>query len=433
MKWIGGRRISVAVIVILLVAVAVRVAVVQATPRFHPETDAQDYDRHAVSLVVNHTYPAPLLVSGGGPATAFRPPFYPLVLASAYEFSGTSDPGLRWHIGRLAQAVEGTLAVAMTMLVAWLLAGAAVGLVAGAIAAVFPPLLMISSTLLTENVFIVLALGAVAALLWRGRSPHSVRWLVLAGALAGLAALTRGNGMTLLIALALGAWTERPRFSRRALVAPATFVLVAVLTIAPWTVRNAIDLHAFVPVSTQTGFAFAGLYNPEVQHSSPPAVWHPPYEFPQFRGIFLHKPPLGEVAIDRRLRSSARRYIEHHPLSPLKVAYWDGRRLLALDGTGMERFLARFESVPAWLAEAGIYGFLLLLPFAVAGCFSRAARRVSVWVWLVPVVMLLSVVFVSGAQRYRTPADPFFILLAAITIVGLVGRVQRRTSAAEPV
>ena len=434
MKRIGGHRprLTVAVMLILFVALALRVVIVQATPHFQPQTDSLDYDRHAVSLVVNHTYPSPLTLAGGGHASAFRPPLYPIALASVYELSGTANPGSRWHAGRLAQALLGSLAVAMTMLVAWLLAGEAVAVAAGGIAAIFPPLLMISSTLLTENLFIVLELGAVGALLWRIRSPHRVRWLVLAGVLAGLAALTRGNGLILLIPLALGAWNERPRFSRHALLAPAVVAVVAALTVAPWTVRNAIDLHAFIPVSTQSGFGLGGQYNATAQHGSPPAVWRPPYEFREFRGLFLHKPPLGEVKIDRRLRDSALSYIQDHPLSLLKVAYWNGRRLFALDGTRMERFIAPFLGVRPLLAEAGIYGFLLLAPFAIAGAFTAGARKIPGWIWLIPFVLLISVVFVSGIQRYRTTADPFFIILAALAVVRLVDRVRRSHPLGDP-
>ena len=37
---------------------------------------------------------------------------------------------------------------------------------------------------------------------------------------------------------ALGLWTVRPRFSRRALAAPALVVAATLLTLVPWTVRE---------------------------------------------------------------------------------------------------------------------------------------------------------------------------------------------------
>ena len=78
--------------------------------------------------------------------------------------------------------------------------------------------------------------------------------------MAGLAILTRANGMILLVPLALIMWAPR-----RSLGPPAVLVAVALLTVAPWTIRNAVELHAFVPVTTQFGSALAGTYNDEAR------------------------------------------------------------------------------------------------------------------------------------------------------------------------
>jgi 4-amino-4-deoxy-L-arabinose transferase-like glycosyltransferase len=427
----AGRRATIAAASIVLVALAIRVAVVEATPGFAPRTDAYDYDRHAVALERTHAYPPPTVLTGGGTATAFRPPLYPLTLAGVYLVTGTQSPGRRWHAGRLVQALMGTLVVALVALLAWELAGAAAGLAAGAIAAVFPPLVMVGASLLTENLFLILELAAVLAVLRHRRSRVGWAWLAGAGLCAGLAALDRGNGLLVAIPLALGAWTAA-RGSRRRGVAGAALVLVAaVLAVAPWTVRNAVALHAFVPVTTQSGFGFAGQYNPDVQRAQPPALWRPPFNLAVFAPLFLHRPPLGEVLVDRRLSAAARRYVLGHPLAPARAAFWNGRRLLALDGTRLERMNAVALGIPARLSDASVYAFLVLLPLAVAGALTSTARRVPRWVWLVPILLMGSVVFVSGTQRYRTLADPFWILLAsfALTSPAAPARLRRRPSA----
>ena len=101
-------------------------------------------------------------------------------------------------------------------------------------------------------------LGALAAGLQHRRSTDRWRWVLAAGVLAGLTILTRANAMVLLLPLALAVWTVRPRFSPRALAVPALLVVVAVVTVSPWTIRNAIVLDRFIPVSTQLGSALAG-------------------------------------------------------------------------------------------------------------------------------------------------------------------------------
>jgi hypothetical protein len=78
-----------------------------------------------------------------------------------------------------------------------------------------------------------------------------------------LAALTHQNGLLLLVPLGLAAWqaTRRSRFGVHRLAAPAVLVLVAVLTISPWTVRNALVLHSFIPISDQAVETVFGTYN----------------------------------------------------------------------------------------------------------------------------------------------------------------------------
>ena len=57
----------------------------------------------------------------------------------------------------------------------------------------------------------------------------------------------------------------------------------------------------------------------------------------------------------------------------------------------------------------------------------RAARSVPRFVWAFPALMYLSVVFlVIETPRYRTPIDPFIVLLAALALVSLGRRAARR-------
>ena len=61
-----------------------------------------------------------------------------------------------------------------------------------------------------------------------------------------------------------------------AVARPARRLLVAValLVVAPWTIRNAVELRAFVPVTTQFGSALAGTYNDEARTDREnPASW----------------------------------------------------------------------------------------------------------------------------------------------------------------
>ena len=127
---------------------------------------------------------------------------------------------------------------------------------------------------MSEPLFDVFMLASLAAALAHRRSPHRYRWALLAGVMGGLAALTRAQALILLAPLALAVWDGRPWRARAALGPPLVLVLAALLTITPWTVRNARELHAFVPISTQFGSALAGTYNDAARADTQnPASW----------------------------------------------------------------------------------------------------------------------------------------------------------------
>ena len=158
---------------------------------------------------------------------------------------------------------------------------------AAGLAAVFPPLILISRELLSDPLFIVLELGAVLCVLAFRRSGAALRWAMAAGFLGGLATVTRNPGPVLIIPIALGVFTLRPRFRLRSLVAPVTVLLCAGLTVLPWTVRNAIEFGRFVPVTTGAGFALAGTYNEvSLRDTVHPSAWRSPVFVPEYAPLF---------------------------------------------------------------------------------------------------------------------------------------------------
>lgn len=197
----GDRRWSFAqgLMAILLIAAAVRLLVTVLSPHYLPTNDAADYDRHAVAIATTGSYP----LSGLGGPTAFRLPAFPVLLAGVDKLVGVGAPSTRWEAGRIAEALLGVIAVGLIGLIARSLWGSKAALLSAALAAVYPPLLLVGSSLLSEPLYIALTLGAVLAALAHRRSAHPLGHAVLAGVLTGLAALTRGNGIFVLLPVAL--------------------------------------------------------------------------------------------------------------------------------------------------------------------------------------------------------------------------------------
>jgi 4-amino-4-deoxy-L-arabinose transferase-like glycosyltransferase len=246
--------------ILVALALVVRVVFVLVTPDYVPIHDDHDYERIARSVAHGHGYPDdPVRLVGGQVrvlAGTYRPPGWPYALGGIFAVFGHDVTAARFVL-----AVLGAGVVALLGLVALQLFGRRVALWVTGLGVVYAPLVLVGSSLISETLFLLFALSALAAALAARRAPEKWRWALLAGLCAGAAALTRINGFLLLPALALLAWTGRPRFAPRALARPGLVVLVAVLAVAPWTIRNAIEAHAFIPVSTESGETLAGTYN----------------------------------------------------------------------------------------------------------------------------------------------------------------------------
>jgi MYXO-CTERM domain-containing protein len=417
-----------AVTVVLLAALGLRLGYMDLTPGYAIVHDARDYDVHARSIAIGEGFSKRLT----GKPTAFRPPGYPYLLGGAYRVFGVErgiDPD-RIRVARTLGAVLGTLGVALIGILGMQLLGRTAGLVAMGLAAIYVPAILVSEAIMSEQLFVVLMLGALVSAIHQRHSAHRYAFALLAGLLAGLAVLTRANGLILLVPLVLAVWAA-PRRSWRSAGPPAVLVAVALVTVAPWTIRNAVELHAFVPVSTQLGSALAGTYNDEARlDSENPASWRSLKRVGDYAEIYARISSTPEAEIEREYRAVAEHYIREHPLYVAKVAFWTSRRMLELGGLDWARHTYSTVSVgPGW-ANAGIACFWLFALLALAGAWAARARRAPWWVWAVPLLMYLSVVFlVVETPRYRSPIDPFVILLAALAVTAAVDRRRPRTPA----
>lgn len=192
-----------------------------------------------------------------GEPTAYFPPGYPYFLGAIDTVLGhTPLPDDLALVGGLAQAVLGVLAVVLTGILGRRLASPAAGVVAAAIVAVYPNLVLHTATLLSETLSIAVLLGFLVALVppGAGRWPGALdtRRTVAAGVLFGALLLVRPVAAGV-VGAAVVAWLVAGEGWRRTAVRTAVVVGVGLLCLAPWTVRNLVRMDAFVPLSTNTG------------------------------------------------------------------------------------------------------------------------------------------------------------------------------------
>ena len=427
------RRLPLIVVGLLALALALRVGIVIWQWDMAPQSDAADYERHAISIADGRGFPDTVLAEPGSP-TALRPPAYPYVLGAVYAVTGTHAAA-----GRLLGAVAGVLTVLLVFLIADRVWGRRVGVVACALAAVAPPLVTMNGSLVSEQLFLPAMLALVLLLLWLRDRPEGVPlWgAALVGALCGLCALTRVVGAAFALIAMLALWGGPPRLRLASVAAPVAVLAGALLVVLPWTVRNTVEFDRFTPLSTQEGFNLYGTYNGvSADAKDNPTLFRLPLQLPR-AGPLFHRRGIDEADINSRLGGSARDYAMDHPLYPLRVAAHGTVRVLHLTARHPNAIVDyRQTGVPhrLWgLTEWWVRLSVVLALLGVVALASGRARAAPAWLWAIPLWLLLSILFIHALPRYRLPIDPFLIMLGAVGLVAAWNGFAERLRGARPV
>ena len=403
---------------VLAAAFALRAGWTLSRPAEFEFLDSRRYHSVAVDLlsgrgfVLNSAYPFLAREHRGRGYAAHSDPGYSVFLAGLYAV-GLDSP----RAVRLVQALLGTATVWLVMLLAGRLFGRTTALAAGAVAAFEPHLVFFTGLVLTETLFTFL-LAASLVMFVRSREPgpgdrerplaRAAAW----GALSGAAALVRSTFLLFLplaaaLDVALAERTQRRARLIRQLVALAVYCAV----LAPWTVRNAARLGAFVPGTTCSGIA---LY----ESCGPNAFGGWDSRRHEWPGQDLA--PLGEVDRDRYLRRAALRHVQANP-----------GRAAALAFVKLARLWSPVPWAPSYRTPfywaVGILAFVLLAVAAGAGGWLGRAGWREWWPALAPAVYLtmLTLVF-AGSVRYRVPAHAGLAVLAGVAYAALASWMRSR-------
>ncbi len=413
---------------LFVVGLALRVAYAIVAVGVHgrPFSDPAEYDAVAWNLTRGLGFS--LAPPGGSPyPTAVTPPLLPAIVSLLYAVAGH-----RYFAALLLQCVLGACVPLLLAALAASLLDRRVGIVSGWLCAVHPLLVFFSAYLLTENLLLPATLLALwLSALWARRGRGG--WAFGAGVGWGLASLARPTALPLPLVVVGWAWGALPpRLTpRRRLGQAALLLLGLAITLAPWTVRNARLLHAFVPVATRGGGALWVGNNPQVwadllRRGGGAERSFYDYAEEQFRG-------LDEIQRDALARRRALQFLlEHRALWPEMAAvklrrFWrisaegGGTGTWQRPGSPLAGVLRRVDPLPVWS--------LLVFPLALAGgvLLLAAPRRWlrSLVLWVILYFNLLAVAF-WGSLRMRLPIEPLLVLLAAVPLVAVWDRVRGR-------
>lgn len=379
-----------------------------------------------------------------GEPTAYYPVGYPAVLGVAFaagRLVGADGPHAEIVIPVIVNVLAAAVAVVLTFLLGRIVAGFRAGIAAAAVVAALPNLVFHAAVALSETVFLAVAVAFVvvlAAAPWDRDGPGRRR-LLAAGALLGLSALIRPVALPALPLLALAWWAAGFGW-RRTLRDLAVVAVATVAVIAPWTIRNAVRLDAFVPISTNTGDNLCMSRQPDATGA---------FKLTEhcFGGDDLDGLPRPDYELrrDERARRLAVEFVRDDPVRELRL--WldrlgatfrhDHDSIETVESYGEDRFLTDAQrDVFRRLADGAWYVFgTIALAASVAAVAVRRLRHDPrvVLVLAVAVGMLVPVVLFFGDARFKVPAIPFLAVVVAAVAASLRSGGRRAREAGQPV
>jgi len=424
----GLRKAATSLLLIVVVALAARVAFAwyeerQISAQVLSVVPFQTETGHiAYSIASGKGFSAPFQRDSG--PTAWLAPVYPYLLAGIFKLFGIYT--LPSFFAALSLNILFSAGACVPIFYAGKrIAGIGAGSAAAWLWAIFPNAVIIPFEWIWDTSLSALL---VATLLWATlelAESRRVRDWCFYGLLWGFALLT--NPAIALLFPELLAWAAY-RIRDRAhaaswLMRPVLAAALALLCCLPWTIRNYVQFHKFIPL--RSNFAFE-LYignneNYDDQHRSRPSA------ITQDREIFryLH---IGETAFMEEEKRKAVAFIVEHP----RIELWLVAQRFVDFWTGTSTPLAAFRQADSlWLRVILLCNDLApLCAFLGIVVLLATKNSYALPVVAVPILFPLLYYVTHTSLRYRHPIDPVVLLLAAIGVHGLWRWCARKISKA---
>ena len=359
----------------------------------------------------------------GGDEPYWQPPLYIYLLTFVCWLLPTS-----YFIGiRLVHASLGVLSCLLVYALARHAFGEQVGRIAGVMAALCGSLLYFEGELLAVSVEVFLNLLLLYGLLLAWRRDRGRDW-VLAGFIAGLAALTRPTILLFIAIFCVWALWHRRTSAYRPLF---SFVVLIALVILPVTYRNWTIEPDLVFISSNAGVNFYIGNNVDYERT---VSLRPGMQWEDMISEAAHSRHETAAARSGFFLSKALNYITTQPLDYLGLLckkglhFWSGPETKRNQDIYYARQHSQILSLLLWDWHVSI-------PFGLIGPLSILGLGLSMrGKWTPPISLLrlyalvytVSVVLFFPAARYRMPVVPVLIAFAAFAAFQLYLGVRRR-------
>jgi 4-amino-4-deoxy-L-arabinose transferase-like glycosyltransferase len=407
--------------------------------------DAWEYNQLGLTILQNGRFE---LVPGQ--PEFFRTPGYPLFLATAYGIT-QSVAGVV-----LLQILLIALIASLIVLIAKHIGYPKVGVVAALLFA-FDPTSVVGVFMTLSDIFFVAVLLALTYLCMRPVKPMYIE-VLLFGVGGGLLVLTKPTGLFVLpILLVWFAWTRYEGDAKKLLVPIACVLLVCVIAVVPWVVRN----HALRGVYALSS---VGPYNFLLYNIAEFKVAHEGKSKDTVHAELVQKIGIDDNVLQRDLSASAKlkevakaelsgKYVCYAIFHIEKtIPYYIGssyaalKRALSLQGV-LPGLILTFpnisglvlsghigEAVSAllsdpWALLERVFWALVILLDITAVVLVRGKLRTSLIFFALLALLFGALTGPVSFTRYRLPAEPYMLLAAGVGVSMIVALWKSKKSA----
>ena len=330
-----------------------------------------------------------------------RAPGYPAFLAL---FPIPARPESAPATIKIVQSVLGAFGILLIASIARRAGGEHAAVISAWIATFYPPLVWMPSYVLSEALYLPLALGCALLLTVAGSTvAGDVRRSAAAGLIAGAATLVRPGMLVFLPMAAL--WLA----GRRQLAPALAFTLAATVVIAPWTLRNMRHYGRFVLIASEGGVTFWTGNHPRARGEGDLAA-NPELKREEIAFRAAH-PGLSAEELEPLYYRDAWQYIRNSPGDWIALLVRKAFYTIVPIGPSYTLHSTKY-------LLASVVPYAVLAPLAVAGfiVIRRSGQSPEALYLLAASVVLTSLMFFPQ-ERFRLPViDPLIIIGAAPAI-----------------
>ena len=352
--------------------------------------------------------------------SAVHGPLYPVVLSISSRLGGTT-----YFDHKMLSCIIGAALVLVVGLLATQLAGPAAGVIAAVFAAAYPNLWIIDGVLFPEG---LTALLTTSALLvgYRWRQRPRLATAIGTGTLLGLAVLTRGEAISLLILFVAPFMLLHRQLGLRTRIRHMRAAgLACIVVLVPWTVRNLSVFTEFVPLSTNSNDLLTYANCDETYSGKFLGFWL--YDCQEQIRKEVGEPPGDESEKAVFWRKNGLTYLTDHVSElPKVIAARIGRQWELFRPIQNTEF-APIEGRNRTAAEWGLAMYYGLALASVGGAVQLRRRKISgLPLYAVLLNVTATAALAYGTTRFRAPAEPVLCILAAIGCVPILAWIRRR-------